>query len=107
MTCLCVVAALKPAAVHFCSYVLSIRDVRSGEQRYLIAEYIIICHGILGRFYQPQVLHSTTAWHAMQTPCKPADISMRIRACSRVDHRCEEEEEEEQKSLHLPQPTQG
>ena len=63
VACLCVGAALKPAAVHFCSYVLSIRDLRSGEQRYMIAEHIIICHGILGRFYQPQVLHSTTAAH--------------------------------------------
>lgn len=65
MTCLCVVAALTPAAVHFCSYVLSIRDLRAGELRYLIAEHIIICHGILGRFYQPQVLHSTTAAHCV------------------------------------------
>ena len=56
-------AALKLAAVHCCSYVLSIRDLRTGEPRYLFAEHIIICHGILGRFYQPQVLHATTAAH--------------------------------------------
>ena len=38
-----------------CSYVLAIRDVRTGDVRHLMAEHIIICHGILGRQYLPQV----------------------------------------------------
>ena len=43
----------------WCSYVLSIRDLRSQEERHLVAEHIIICHGILGRQYLPQASSHT------------------------------------------------
>ena len=38
-----------------CRYVLATRDVGTGDVRQLMAEHIIICHGILGRQYLPQV----------------------------------------------------
>lgn len=33
-----------------------IRDVITEEERHILAKHIIVCHGILGRQYQPQVL---------------------------------------------------
>ena len=37
------------------SYLLIIRDTRTGGVRHLLAKHIIVCHGILGRQYLPVV----------------------------------------------------
>jgi hypothetical protein len=42
-----------------CRYLLVIRDTRSGAVRHLLAQHIIVCHGILGRQYLPEVCFCT------------------------------------------------
>ena len=37
------------------SYLLVIKDVRTAEERHLLAQPIVVCHGILGRQYLPEV----------------------------------------------------
>lgn len=39
-----------------CSYLLVIKDVNTKEERHMLAKHIIVCHGILGRQYRPEVV---------------------------------------------------
>ena len=41
--------------MHMRSYMLVIKDVRTAHERHLLAQHIIVCHGILGRQYLPEV----------------------------------------------------
>ena len=61
--------------MHMRSYMLVIKDVRTAQERHLLAQHIIVCHGILGRQYLPEVRprHSGTAHtlpsHGLQLLC--------------------------------------
>ena len=41
-----------------CSYLLVIKDVRTGSIRHLLARHVIVCHGIMGRPKTPEVWYT-------------------------------------------------
>ena len=46
------------------SYLLVMRDTQTGGVRHLLAKHIIVCHGILGRQYLPEV------WFCRGSQCR-------------------------------------